>query len=373
MSWNSIVGQLRVKALLKGALERNHLAHAFLFWGPEGAGQDAAAIELARTLNCSTNSIQACDQCADCLQSGLLQHPNIQLICPLPVGKNEVAGDPPLAKLAAAEVALLRDQLSLKAKNFYHNIELPKATSIKVNSIREIRKSASMNVFSKGKKVFIISEAHKMGDEAANALLKTLEEPLQDTYIILTTSDADRLLPTIVSRCQRVRFDPLSEADVSDALKQIFKIDPGKADLLAEVVRGDFSLALKLSDTDLITYRDDAVDLLRTILYKSREDVLTAITEIGAAGDRKDVEQALTMLQAWFHDAMTTQGGHLQHKHLQENATLRKFLNIHPALDYGRIHGALSEAISSISKNMYIPLVLMVLSFKLRAIILPRS
>ena len=372
MSWDLIIGQQRVKNLLQGSLERNHLAHAFLFYGPEGAGQDAVAIELAKILNCSAGSVSSCGQCADCLKSVQLQHPNIQLIFPLPVGKSEEAGDLPFAKLTPADLELVREEMQAKAKNPYHTITIPRATSVKVNSIREIRRSASMNVFSEGKKVFIVSNADKMNDEAANALLKTLEEPLEDTYIILTTSNADQLLPTIVSRCQRVRFDPLPEEEIRKALIDRFNMEPAKAELLVDISRGNFSIALELLDSDLTQYRDDVVDFLRTILYRTREDLFNRIQQIAAEGDRKEVERSLVLLQAWFHDAMTAKEGPVSRKHIQENTSLRKFIEIHPSIDYGKVHEALTEAVSSINKNVYIPLILIVLSLKLRAIILTR-
>jgi DNA polymerase-3 subunit delta' len=373
MSWESVIGQLRVKKLLQSAIKRDHLAHALLFLGPEGAGQDAVALELAKVLNCSSHASTACDHCPDCLQSAEMQHPNVQLIFPLPVGKNEEAGDAPLAKLSPTELELVREQLRLKTANPYHMIIIPKATLIKVNSIRAIRRSASMSAFSEGKKVYIISNADKMNDEAANALLKTLEEPLQDTAIILTTANSDQLLPTIVSRCQRIRFDPLSESDIRDGLVSHLNLDPEKAELLAEVAAGSYTRAIELVDADLSVYRDEVVDFLRTMLYRSREELFKAIQDMTDGSDRKEIERSLIMLQAWFHDALIAREGVHVRKHLTENTTLRKFIEIHPNADYGKVHEILSGAISSVNKNVYIPLILTVLSFKLRTIILSRS
>jgi DNA polymerase III subunit delta' len=373
MSWESVIGQQRVKKLLQSAIEREHLAHALLFFGPEGAGQDAVALELAKVLNCASHASVACDHCPDCLKNAEMQHPNVQLIFPLPVGKNEEAGDLPMAKLSPTELELVREQLRLKTANPYHAIVILKATLIKVNSIRDIRRSASMSAFSEGKKVYIISSADKMNDEAANALLKTLEEPLHDTVIILTTANPDQLLPTIVSRCQRIRFDKLSEADIRDGLVSRFNLDPEKAELLAEVAAGSYTRAVELIDADLSVYRDEIVDFLRTMLYRSREEFLKAIEEMTVGADRKEIERSLVLLQAWFHDALIAREGVHVRKHLTENTTLRKFIEVHPYADYGKVHEILSEAISSVNKNVYIPLILTVLAFKLRTNILSRS
>ncbi|MFI5250947.1 MAG: ATP-binding protein [Bacteroidota bacterium] len=372
MSWDSIISQARIKKMLQSAIERNHLAHAYLFYGSEGVGQEAMALELAKVLNCSSQSSEACDDCPDCRKNAILQHPDTQLIFPLPLGKNEIAGDPPLAKLPPADIEIVREQVSMKAHNPYHTIIVPKATSIKLNSIREIRRSAALSRFIGRKKVYIIFQAEKMNDESSNALLKTLEEPLADTIIILTTDNADQLLPTIVSRCQRLRFDPLSDSVISEALITHHNLDAATAELLSEISMGNYALAVELKDTDITEYRNEVVDFLRTILYRSREDIYKSLEEFSTNTDRKEVERSLIMLQAWFHDAMTMQQGEGTRKHLEENSALKKFIQIHPQIDYARVHQAVSEAVSYVNKNLYIPLILTVLSFKLRTIILSR-
>ena len=122
MSWDSIIGQLRVKQILRSSIESRRLPHAYLFTGPDGVGKDAVAVELAKVLNCERRESVACDTCASCQRFVTLQHPNLNLIFALPVGKGEKYGDPPLAKLSNEEMAEIQEQLKLKSKNLYHDI-----------------------------------------------------------------------------------------------------------------------------------------------------------------------------------------------------------------------------------------------------------
>ena len=111
MSWDRIVGQTRVKQILRSAIASDRLAHAYLFSGLEGTGKSVAAIELAKVLNCERQTPDACDTCQSCLKFASLGHPNLHLVFPLPVGKNEKQGDDPLAKLTEEDIALIQDEV----------------------------------------------------------------------------------------------------------------------------------------------------------------------------------------------------------------------------------------------------------------------
>ena len=211
MSWSSIIGQERVKILLKRTIQNDQIAHAYLFYGTEGVGKDALAIEFAKTLICTKNGTESCDTCNNCQRMNSFQHPNIKLVFALPAGKNEKNGDDPINVLTEVQVAELREQIQIKAKDRYKRIEIEKANFIKINSVRDIKREAAMSTTEDGKKIFIIFNADMMNAEASNSLLKTLEEPLQGTILLLTTSAKDQLLPTIISRCQLIKCDLLSD------------------------------------------------------------------------------------------------------------------------------------------------------------------
>jgi len=373
MSWNSVIDQHRLKQILQASIERKRLAHAYLFSGPEGAGKYAAAIELAKTVNCERGASTACDVCPSCLQCQTLQHPDVSLIFALPVGKNEKSGDAPLAKLTDDEVTLLQEQLALKAKNPYHTVELSRATAIKVNSIREIRKRSSMSAFARGRKVFIIVDAEMMNDEAANALLKTLEEPSGDTLLILTSSRTDMLLPTILSRCQHVRLDPLSTKAIEGALEEREGIDPEQARLIAHLARGSYTRALEYAHSALGERRNEAVELLRAMVLKPRLELLAEIDRINTEYERPRVEELLQLLQYWLRDAMMLQAGIGDETVGGDAGALRKFLQRYPSARYDELLDDLERAISLLSKNVYIPLILLHLAGAVKSHVEPAS
>src|SRR5947207_1199986 len=110
MTWNTVIGQHGVKRILRSSIEGNRLAHAYLFSGPDGFGKSAAAIELAKTLNCETGTADACGKCRSCTKFASLQHPNLRLVYPLPVGKGEKNGDDPFAKMSDDDIALIQEE-----------------------------------------------------------------------------------------------------------------------------------------------------------------------------------------------------------------------------------------------------------------------
>jgi DNA polymerase-3 subunit delta' len=369
MSWSSIIDQGRVKRILRGTLERGRLAHAYLFTGPEGVGTDATAIELAKVVNCEGSRVEACDACNSCRKFAQLQHPNITLVFPLPVGRNEVSGDPPLAKLSDADIALVQEEIRTKARNPYHSISIPKASGIKINSIREIRRESALTSFEAGMKVFIVFDADLMTDEASNALLKTLEEPQQDTLLILTTSRPDNLLPTIVSRCQHVRFELLPEDAIRQALIERESIDENRARLIARLANGSYARALAYLDPVLFDRRKEAVDFLRVVLYRSRQALVNEIERQTSTYEKADIADLFRLLQDWLREAMLVATGIDAVSMDEDGEALRKFVALYPGLDYASAIGVLDRAISLLSKNVYIPLIYFDLAFQLKQMI----
>ncbi|HTK81790.1 MAG TPA: DNA polymerase III subunit delta' [Bacteroidota bacterium] len=373
MSWDSIIGQSRIKQVLRSAVASNRLAHAYLFSGAAGTGKSAMAIELAKVINCEQSGPDACGRCSSCLKMQSLQHPNLHLVFPLPVGKNEKYGDDPYVKLSDDDIASIQEELRLKSENLYHKIFLPKANTIKVNSIRDIRTESSMSMFDKGRRVFVVLDADYLADEGANALLKTLEEPHDDTMLILTTSSPDSLLPTIISRCQHVRFGPLADGDVADALKQRESLPAEKAKLVAKCANGSYSRALDLKDAELGERYDEAVSFLRSALYRPPHELLNEIDTLVAERERNEIAGALTLLESWLRETMLYGQGILKKEDVVNAETMEKFLRHHPAIDYQQSFQKLEYAISLLDKNVYIPLVLISLALELRAVIVEQT
>lgn len=365
MSWQTIINQERVKKILHASLDNDRIAHAYLFSGPDGVGKSVTAIELAKIVNCDQRTSVACGNCPSCKKFDSLQHPNLNIIVPLPVGKNEVSGDSPLAKLSDEEIAVLREQLKLKAGNPYHDIIIPKATEIKVNSIREIRRGAALTAIDRGKKIFLILHAEAMNDTASNALLKTLEEPPGDTVLILTTSRPDGLLPTIVSRCQQIRFDALSDDAIEAALREREQSEPSVARTIARLAKGNYTKALQYLHESLGERRTEAVELLRTILLKPRRSLLEEIERLVSERDKQEIDEVLQLMQYWLRDAMLMHAGMIPATVSDDADAFQKFIRKYPAADFAAAVDAIDTAISLLYKNVYIPLILIDLAFRL--------
>jgi len=370
MSWSAIIGQERLKELFKKTITKKRLAHSYLFSGSPGIGKSAFAIELAKVLQCERQSSDACEECSSCKKFRTLQHPNLYLIFALPVGKNEVAGDSPIEKLLPDDLAAIREQIQCKARNPYHAISVPKGNFIKVNSIREVRKNSAMKSFSTGMKVFLFLNADEMNEEASNALLKTLEEPHADSMLILTTSYPERLLPTIVSRCQHIRFDPLSEQQIAEALRTQRGIDEKRASRIARRANGNYSLALDILSKEEGNQQFSAADFLRTVVYKSRKEIIQMIDELASNNDRVSLEQCIMDVQTWLHDALRLQEGKQEMVNGEDEQALKDFVARYPNVDFPAVFRSLDTTISLLNKNVYIPLVLINLAIELRTSIL---
>lgn len=367
--WNRVLGQRRVKSLLLGAIRSKRLPHAYLFVGNEGVGKDAVALELARTIHCVKKQEEACGECPSCLKMQSLQHPDVMLITALPTGKNEKAEDGPLDKVAAGDMQVIQEQYKLKGENPYHRISIPRANTIKISSIREVRRESAMTTLYDGKRIFIISNADEMGPEASNTILKTLEEPPGDTLLILTTCRPESLLPTIVSRCQVVRFDPLTEEDIRTALVEREGVDQGQATLVARLANGSYVRALQLLQSDINALREDVVLFIRTALANNLVNLSQHIEKLAASKDREFVVRFLSLMLIWFRDAFVLlQGGEIIN--LDQQDDLQKFTAKFPTADLEQVLTSIDHCICLIDKNGYILLTLLQLAVKLRRAIL---
>ncbi len=309
MSWERVIGQARVKNLLKHILSSGKLPNAFLFEGPEGVGKDALAMELAKTLNCETGEMDPCEQCGSCKQANSLQHPNIRLVFPLPRGDNETKDDGPLDKLDEKTMKRIREEISSKARDPYHRINIPRAQVIKIGSIREVIREDSLSLYQRGYRVIIIMQAEEVGAESANALLKVLEEPGPRTVFVLTTSRRSSLLPTIVSRCQSLRFDLLSEVEIANALVMRHGLPQTDAKLKARLASGSYTKAVDLLGTDTLEIREEALDVLREIATDNYSQIAARGRKAAESKDSDRIDTLLRMLQIWLRDAAVMYSG----------------------------------------------------------------
>jgi len=215
-------------------MKTGRLAHAYLFYGPEGGGKEAIALEIAKALNCQNEMTKPCNECPSCTKINQLKHPDIKFI--IPQAKSWKSED-------------LQKKLNLKSENPYSKIEYTGTTNISIEKIRDLKNEAKYTPYEAQKKVFILTEAEKMTREGANSFLKLLEEPPDNLSIILINNSLSTILDTIKSRCQIIYFPPLSfeEAllvvkqfqDISDVEKKIIRISQGNLKNIFEILSQD--------------------------------------------------------------------------------------------------------------------------------------
>lgn len=377
MAWSGIIGQLHVKEVLQRAAAEGRVAHGYCFWGAAGVGKDAVALEFAKTLNClrplrNGAGIEACDECKSCKQAAHLEHPNIKFVFSLPAGKSASADrdESPLFRLSDEQIRVIREQMQLKSGDAYHDISIPNATQIKIATIRDIKKSVTMSAGQEGVRCIIIAEADEMTTEAANAFLKTLEEPHDNVVLILTTSRRDQLPQTILSRCQQVHFMMLTDEEIADALIAKHGIAPEDAGLIASFAQGSYSRACEFLNEDMRRYRHEVIDALRAAVKRPdyRVALLHEVETLAGEKDRNRMEIMLTLLLLWMRDVYATSimGNSGAIANSDQRQSIERFAGAFPDAPFAAIVSAIEEAVESVRRNVDQRLVLLTLLLKCR-------
>ncbi|MDD5628240.1 MAG: hypothetical protein PHU21_04190 [Elusimicrobia bacterium] len=217
MTFGQVQGQARAERVLSGMLESGRIPSAVVFFGLEGVGKSLLAVEFAKTLLCRSRGGQepACGLCPDCLNADRRIHPDLAVVN------------------AQYQAALLE-------------AEAAKQKSLRVDTIRHLRRDMEMRSLTGNWKIAVVEEAHTLETEAANALLKILEEPNEKTLWILVTSQRERMPRTVLSRCFSVAFAPLP-AEVVAAILQRRGVAPERAAAAAALCEGSAGRALELA------------------------------------------------------------------------------------------------------------------------------
>ncbi len=269
--FQGIWGQEPALETLTRALDAGKVHHAYRFQGPEGVGKEKAAFALAQALVCETGGARACGKCSACQRAVTLAdeeprvplHPDVVL-----VGR----GVYPQSIIGSSE-----------------------ATGISVEQIRRVVLSRAGYPPHEGRAlVFIVRDAHELTIQAANSLLKTLEEPGDKNHFILLTSRENRLLDTIRSRTLAVRFGPLADDVVARILRE-----HGADESVAPLAQGSAALALDLGEPDRMKSREEFLAQARAAL--GAPDLATAID---LAKDRKESRDVLRESLAFFAQAL---------------------------------------------------------------------
>ncbi|HVO72440.1 MAG TPA: DNA polymerase III subunit delta' C-terminal domain-containing protein [Ignavibacteriaceae bacterium] len=366
--WNGIYGQSLVKTTLSNLLASNKIPHAFLFQGIPGIGKEFFALRFAEALNKKSGG-HVNPKILNSIAS--LSEPYIKYIIPLPRGKNETDENNPTEKLSNDEIQLLREELEIKIANPYYKINLPRAGTIKINSIRDIKKFLSLSFTDLAYRIILISDAHLMNEAAQNALLKNLEEPPEGVIIILTTPFPSLLRDTIKSRCWILNFQPLANDDIKNILVKYFNAEEKLAEEAAPFAGGSVQTAVSLLEHDFENLRDRTILILRYSLGRKYHSALNEFSSFLSSGDPESIKLLIQMIIVWLNDLQkyrTGAGNYFFERYLE---TLEKFHSKFPGLKLDNIVSKLDRLSSLIQNNVNINLIVLNLIYELGSLTAP--
>ncbi len=261
MGFDDVVGNARVKKILRLALQKNRVPNSLLFCGPKGVGKKSLAFILAKAINCERETNDACERCSTCVAISGRRLPDVWEIG-------------------------------------------PEGQEIKIDQMRAMKQAAYLRPMVARKRVFIVDEAEKMNEPASNSLLKILEEPPLFSHIILLTSNPLLILPTIKSRCQILQFTPVGKEDIRKLLAEKGYPEE-KARIISLVVRGNLEEALDADWEEIQNKREEAWAFFLSLLGKRDSSAfLNTYAFAQRRLVREDFEKTLEILSSFCRDLM---------------------------------------------------------------------
>ncbi len=283
VSLTSVMGHRRITGLLEQALESDGLSHAYLLEGPDGLGKTTLARELCMALLCTEDSVP-CGNCNACCQVRAGTHAEFRWI-------------------QAPE-------------------EEKKQAALSVDLVRGMIKDIYLKPYRGERKVYVIPEAHTMTPQAQNALLKTLEEPPSHSVTLLITPEPERLLPTILSRCQRLSFRPVQGSLIQRYLEQEKKLPPEKASHLTAYAWGIPGRALDMLENEKEQKRyKQFLHLMDSFSHRRFDLALESCAMMQE--DRREALRVLALWQEWLRDIKILQAGGSREQLIHKNQVRR--------------------------------------------------
>lgn len=262
MGFKGIIGHKDVVAHLENAIRTGKVSHAYILSGEKGSGKKTIARVFARALNCESDAEKPCESCHSCRQALGGNHPDIV----------EVTHDKP--------------------------------NSISVDDIRQqVVDDVPVRPYSGQYKVYIISDAEKMTQQAQNALLKTIEEPPQYVVILLLATSASALLPTILSRCVMLNTKPVPDDQVRSYLMEHAQVPDYQADICVAFAQGNIGKAVQLATSENFNeIKAAAIHLLTHVQDMDISEITTAVKAV--AEFKVDIRDYLDILAVWYRDVL---------------------------------------------------------------------
>ena len=250
MNFSNIPGQKEIIGKLRRSVQEERVSHAQLFAGPEGCGNMALAIAYARFISCENRTeLDSCGICKSCVKYEKLIHPDLHFVFPVVKGKKTT--DPVSDNYLEAWREFVIKSPYFTLNNWLDSIEVGNAQGmIFASEASEIIKKLSLKSFESDFKIMIIWLPEKMHQSTANKLLKMIEEPPEKTLFLLVSEEPDKVIPTILSRCQLLKIPSFSSNDIEKYLTQRFKITPEKAAEISRVSIGNIARAIALCENE---------------------------------------------------------------------------------------------------------------------------
>ncbi len=279
--FNKLVGNEHIKQTLHHLVSKGRVPNSLLFAGDDGIGKRQFALELAMAFICiGPKDGEACDVCPACRRTSIFSFPKPD------------------------------DRDAHKKVIFSHHPDvgtvIPYNRNILVDAVRHLESEAYFRPYESPARFFIIDDADKMNDPAANALLKTLEEPPSTTHIFLITSRPESLLPTIRSRCQTIRFGPIDDQQIEDFLVDERAFTRDEARLAARLSRGSIGRAVSINVEQFRVRRDMMFAVVANVIdIGDRAGLLRISEEMNDAKNKDRFEGNLEILESLIHDVWT--------------------------------------------------------------------
>ena len=299
MLFADVAASAALKSHLIEMATQKRVAHALLFLGGEDGVQLPLAFAFAQYMFCQNPSPQdSCGACPSCLKISKLAHPDLHLVFPIALSKD--------VRMSNNLLEEFREAFSgfpyMGINDWFGHIDAEnKQPVIGVEESAEILRKLSFTSYEGRGKVMIIWMPEKMNHQAANKLLKILEEPPEETYFFLVSADADQLMATIISRVQMVQVPPPSVADTTKVIAKNFQLTQQRAEQIASLVQGNIKQAYLLADENISVnlYLELFQNFMRACLRFDAFKIAAWIDEVAALGREKQKQFLLYTLQTF--------------------------------------------------------------------------
>ena len=354
MIFDKLILNHNVWEKLSSAVNNNKVPNAFIFSGIDGTGKEAHAIEFSAFLNCKrvVEKKYPCGDCRSCLKIRSLNHEEIYLIHPTPPPKNK--SDSNLEQKVIEEIYKNYKQ---KIQNPYHKIKIGNSKNIPIASIRGLKKKLFFSKSDENWSVVIISDAEKLCTqraEAANSLLKILEEPPERTLFILISSNINLLIPTIQSRCQKIYFKEHSNSELKSYAKKHLNLE--SLDEIIDLSMGSIGQLIN-TNSDTSQHVKEMVDFFYDNDILSIEKLLLSFNKIKKSSN-DELIKFLNILKITAKD-LYLMSVDIETKSLSFNFLNRnynKIINSYPKSNWKDIVQLIDDSIANFSKNVNLSL-----------------